>query len=774
MQTPFIKLGRIIPALILIAVLGAVAVNVYKRSFSIQGPEGKGRKLLPENVSASTEGFTYVQTEQGKPKFEINARVNLGLKDNKNLFEEVTVKIFGKDGLFFDTVTSRHCEYDQSKEEITFLGDVVIKVSELVTKSTEHKTTPLPEEKLTTIQVERIKYLKSNGLIETEEDLVFARGKIHGKSRGLSYDSNRQSLRLKAAVVIFVEPVKPTEMPIEIQSDQADYEKASSQLILRSKVIVKRGPNSLHADLVEAFLRPVDSSVSRIEATGHVNATSLDPKVLLQSSSDHGTYVFDSTGRWLEKIFLQGTVMIRSLNPDLNRMLTSDRSEIAFNSKTNIIHTVQANGNVVLTIRDTMQATRTTPTAPVAPPGSPVEPLHCCGPGDKRLTSPEMVAYLTENGKEFSVIKTHGVSVLEEFPLEGNDEKRVLTAKLFVLTFDSNTNRPEKFYAERQVKMEVFPSAAPAKVTTSDTLEALFDKETRQMSQLTQKGHFKYVELDRIATSSKATYYAEEKRLVMEGEPQMKDSKLRTTADRVEFFQTENLVKAWGSVRSTYENREQTSETGPFQTHSPVFASSDYLEVQTLDGTASYQKRAKLWQGDQVIRADTILLYRKERKMFADKSVKSTFYAEKDSGESDRPRKEKKPISITADHFQYEDLQQQATYTGSVQVWDAMGTMRSKQLDVYFVSEDGKKTVQRMWAQGDVKIHQPGRDSWSESAEYFPSNRKVILEGGSPRIVDSARGSTAGARLTLFIDDGSIFVEGDSEKRSFTTQRVTR
>jgi hypothetical protein len=103
-----------------------------------------------------------------------------------------------------------------------------------------------------------------------------------------------------------------------------------------------------------------------------------------------------------------------------------------------------------------------------------------------------------------------------------------------------------------------------------------------------------------------------------------------------------------------------------------------------------------------------------------------------------------------------------------------MGTMRSKQLDVYFVSEDGKKTVQRMWAQGDVKIHQPGRDSWSESAQYFPANRKVILEGGSPRIVDSARGSTAGARLTLFIDDGSIFVEGDSEKRSFTTQRVTR
>jgi lipopolysaccharide transport protein LptA len=320
----------------------------------------------------------------------------------------------------------------------------------------------------------------------------------------------------------------------------------------------------------------------------------------------------------------------------------------------------------------------------------------------------------------------------------------------------------------------MFPKTAPVRVTTSDTLDALFDKETRQISQLIQKGHFKYVELDRIATSNKATYYAAEKRLVMEGEPQIKDSKLKTTADRVEYFQTENLVKAWGRVRSVYENREPTSGTGPFRTNSPVFASSDYLEVQTLEGTASYQKKAKLWQGDQMIRADTILLDRKERKMFADKSVKSIFYSEDDSGKPERVRKERKPITVTADHLKYEDLQMQATYTGRVQVWEETGTMKSNLLDIYFVPEDGKKTIQRMWAQGDVAIHQPGRDSWSESAEYFPSERKVILEGGSPRIVDSARGSTSGARLTLFIDDGSIFVEGDSKRRSFTTQRITR
>ncbi|MFN8008476.1 MAG: LptA/OstA family protein [Terriglobia bacterium] len=461
------------------------------------------------------------------------------------------------------------------------------------------------------------------------------------------------------------------------------------------------------------------------------------------------------------------------MNPDLKRVLTSDRSEIFFRPNSNLMQTVQANGNVVLTLHDTATTGRTALSAPVHP-GPIVELLPCCGPGDKRLTAPEMTAYLRESGREFSSIKTRGASRLEEFPLTGGDEKRILSAKQFFLSFDPVTNRPEKFDAERQVKVEVFPAGAPVRVTTSDLLNALFDRETGDVSQLIQTGHFKYEELDRVATSQKAVYWVVEKRMVMEGEPMLKDSKMRATADRVEFFHQENLAKAWGNVRSVYENREPKSDTGPFHPNAPVFGSSDYLEVQTVDGTATYQKRAKLWQGDQVVRAERIRLFRKERRMFADKSVKSIFYSENDSSEGEKTKKERKPVTVTAEHLKYDDLDQQATYTEKVQVWDAMGTMKSNQLDLYFVTDHGKRTIQKVWAQGNVVLHQPGRDSWSESAEYFPSERKVILEGGSPRIADSARGSTSGARLTLFIDDGSIFVEGDSKKRSLTTQRVTR
>jgi hypothetical protein len=79
-----------------------------------------------------------------------------------------------------------------------------------------------------------------------------------------------------------------------------------------------------------------------------------------------------------------------------------------------------------------------------------------------------------------------------------------------------------------------------------------------------------------------------------------------------------------------------------------------------------------------------------------------------------------------------------------------------------------------MLATGNVKIQQPGRLATSESAEFFQPEKKAILTGGMPRILDSERGSTSGARLTLFFDDGSISVVGTSENRSLTRQRVAR
>ena len=162
MNTQIIRLGRIIPALVFLAVVGAVCFSYYKRSFSFHDPAEREKKMLPENVTTVTEGFSFLQSEQGQARFEIKAKINLGLKDNKNLLKSVTVKVFGKEGNRHDTITSDFCEYDQEKEEIVFSGNVLIELSQAGGVPEQAKVEPQRNDTLTAIQMDKITYLKSS------------------------------------------------------------------------------------------------------------------------------------------------------------------------------------------------------------------------------------------------------------------------------------------------------------------------------------------------------------------------------------------------------------------------------------------------------------------------------------------------------------------------------------------------------------------------------------------------------------------------------------
>src|SRR5262249_22077824 len=116
---------------ILIIVVMAASFSYYKRSNSSPVPEKETTRLLPENISDSTQGFSFAQADHGKTTFEFKAKSKLGLKDNKILLEYVTVKVYGREGDRFDTITSDRCEYDQAADEILFLDNVVIEFGPL-------------------------------------------------------------------------------------------------------------------------------------------------------------------------------------------------------------------------------------------------------------------------------------------------------------------------------------------------------------------------------------------------------------------------------------------------------------------------------------------------------------------------------------------------------------------------------------------------------------------------------------------------------------------
>ena len=338
-----------IPALIFLAVVGAVCFSYYQRSLSFRDAGDQRKRLLPENIADATEGFSFLQSEQGLAKFEIRAKVNLGFKDKKNLLESVTVKVFGKGGNRFDTITSDYCEYDQQKEEIVFSGNVEITLSQPdPAQSPGHKVDRVSNDKVTTIHVDEITYLKAAGKAQTEDYVEFVRENVHGTSHGLTYDINEESIRLHSDVEIVVLPQDPHEPETHLRCDTLDYFKSSQVIEMRSNVSLLKGDTSMEASFVKAWLRETDQSVSRIDALGQVRTSSRDPSVLLQVDAQEVSYFFDSTGRWLDKVLAKEEVRTLSLDPLVKRDLSAREIEVVLRPQTNLVETLYAKGDVVL------------------------------------------------------------------------------------------------------------------------------------------------------------------------------------------------------------------------------------------------------------------------------------------------------------------------------------------------------------------------------------------------------------------------------------------
>jgi lipopolysaccharide export system protein LptA len=69
--------------------------------------------------------------------------------------------------------------------------------------------------------------------------------------------------------------------------------------------------------------------------------------------------------------------------------------------------------------------------------------------------------------------------------------------------------------------------------------------------------------------------------------------------------------------------------------------------------------------------------------------------------------------------------------------------------------------VERASASGSVVIREGARKATGDRAEYFPDTGRLQLFGNLAAISDPEGNRTQGARLTYFIGDGRISVDGE-------------
>jgi lipopolysaccharide export system protein LptA len=97
-------------------------------------------------------------------------------------------------------------------------------------------------------------------------------------------------------------------------------------------------------------------------------------------------------------------------------------------------------------------------------------------------------------------------------------------------------------------------------------------------------------------------------------------------------------------------------------------------------------------------------------------------------------------------------------------------------MDVYFSnSKSGDVSeIERAVADGHVTVIQPTRHAAGEHGEYEAAPGKIQLTGGSPTLYDAEKGTTTGQRLTFFVHDDRLIVDGSDQLPTSSKHRVTQ
>jgi lipopolysaccharide export system protein LptA len=127
---------------------------------------------------------------------------------------------------------------------------------------------------------------------------------------------------------------------------------------------------------------------------------------------------------------------------------------------------------------------------------------------------------------------------------------------------------------------------------------------------------------------------------------------------------------------------------------------------------------------------------------------------------------------VLADRLAYVDAERKATFSGNVLARSADMTTSAESIQLLLLPAGGPGSNQldKMIAQGDVRVQQPNRKASGNQLAYTAQEGKLVMTGtkaSRPSIFDAEKGQITGDSLTFYIHDDRVLV--DSQESSHTT-----
>jgi len=759
-------------------VIALVVIGVYwRRAIREFEARKSGPKAVPSTVQQQSDQMTFSKVEGERTIFTVRASHATEYKDqNSYLLEDVWVTIYGRDGNRNDNIHTRECSYQPKTGAVRCQGDVQIDVA------SAHPPAGSAD-KTIQINTRDLTFNRETGDASTPQPVSFSFPQGKGHAVGVTYSTQSSLIVLQHEVHVDLAASDRTNgLPVNVTGGSLEVRRDERKVLLTAPADVRQGTRELTADKITIDLDS-DFKAQHVTAEGSpvIHSTEAGGQVTIAANQFEAS--LDERG-WIESMVADGNVQGSREAPAGTDHFSSEHVEIAMLPQ-NVVRMMTTSGGTVL---DAVQA------------------------GQSRTLKTASLRVLFGAGKQADQPRAQSAETLAPATIEmkNGNELTALHAKKFVTVFDAN-GRLAKLLGHSGAEIKRTISSGAPQVTTANELVATFGS-TGEWETLDETGNVHFQQADRQATADHARMVSKTDNLSMDGSPVLFDPTSRTTAHSVSINQKSGEIQATGGVASTYLSSEQNTAVNLGA--GPAHVTAATLTASNASGRALYSGHARMWQGESVLDANQIEVWRDEKKLVASGGVvavfpqasgpfpkipasepklppKSSTHAQESKGMQTPSEAASGPTlwQIRAPVLTYWSDSGKAHLEGGVTATSQQGSLLSPVLDVFLTpaqstqpraaaagkppaNATGPRQLDRALATGGVVVQQGDRRGTAEQAEYTASDGKFVLSGGKPTITDASSDTTTGHSLTFFVANDTILIDSQEGSRTLTRHRV--
>ena len=752
--------------------LAGLTASVYLlRGFQRMRDRRKAPPPAPAYVDRQLSGISFSKVEGTQTIYTVDASHSTNFKgEAASLLEDVKITVFGKEQNRNDVLHTQTCRYTKNPENIECSGLVQMDLMSAADAKAIKERPELAAARIVHVETRSVTFERNSGVARTSEPITFRLPNGMGEARGVEYDSNGGTLQLQHDVAFELIPApaksgknKHAE-PVRIRGTRLDFERDSRRMRLAgpveaTTVSAQLKSSNVTVELDESFrARKVVAMASN--GAGKPELRSRDAKGARTMISDSMTATLSADGK-LTAIMAEGNVAGSADGANENEEMVANEAILDFWSATGRARQINLKGNAkVHTYNKTTGDGRDLQSDAVRMSFSGSTPQEKSRPVMAETLAPGTLVWVNGSAKS-----------------TGAGEQTKLQADKFHLDF-ADSGKAKLLQASGNVHVERSVPGKTAQTASGNNGAAQLEA-NGGWSQMELHGNVRLKDADRSAQADNALFARVAQSVVLTGRAVVRDATTETRAAKITFLQNTGEISAEGGVRST----EYPGKSGAVQIGAaPTNIAADTMQGNSKTGQAFYRGRARLWQGESTMDADTIELQRDTRILNATGNVRAVFLQAPSPANAGQATKKTSALwHIFAANLTYWDRENRAHLEKEVTVQSLDQRIRSAAMDVYFTRGSaagtgalGSQQISRAVGTGGVTVEQGQRRATADRGEYTANDGKFVMTGGTPTIFDASEGTTTGRQLTFFLADATIIVDSENGSRTLTKHRVEK